>query len=106
MIKYSCKEGETLYEIAENNYLNVAKLRFLNPEINDSKKLQESQQITITNLYSKKLILYIDKQNYFPIYQIVFDEIGLFEKYIYTQLNLNSSIKAIEFSREYNGYDF
>ena len=106
LIKYSCKEGETLYEIAENNYLNVAKLRFLNPEINDSKKLQESQQITITNLYSKKLILYIDKQNYFPIYQIIFDEIGLFEKYIYTQLNLNSTIKAIEFSREYKGYDF
>ena len=104
--EYNCKKGETLYDIAENNYINVAKLRFLNPEINDSKELQESQKITITNLYSKKSILYIDKENYFPIYQIIYDEIGLFEKYIYSQLNINTKIKAIEFTRDYQEYDF
>ena len=62
--------------------------------------------IYITSLYSKKSVLYIDEENYFPIYQLIYDENGLFEKYIYTKLILNKEIQPEEFNRDYKDYNF
>ena len=50
------------------------KIRELNPETNINESLFENQKITITNHYSRTSILYIDLENYFPIYQIMCDE--------------------------------
>ena len=86
--------------------INVAKLRFLNPDINDTKKIDKGQVISITSLYSKKSVLYIDEENYYPIYQLIYDENGLFEKYIYTKLILNKEIQPEEFNRDYKEYNF
>ena len=86
--------------------INVAKLRFLNPHIIDNKKLDKGQMISITSLYSKKSVLYLDKENFFPIYQLIYDEIGLFEKYIYTKLILDKEIQPEEFNRDYKDYNF
>ena len=105
-IKYSSKGNENLYDIAEKEMINVAKLRFLNPNINDTKKIDKGQVISITSLYSKKSVLYIDEENYFPIYQLIYDENGLFEKYIYTKLILNKEIQPEEFNRDYKEYNF
>lgn len=106
IIDYTCKKGETLSEIAAKNLINLAKLRYLNPDINDGKKLNEYQTIKITSVYCEKSILFIDNKNYFPIYQLIYDEKGLFEKYIFTKLNLNTTISSKEFKRDYTEYDF
>jgi hypothetical protein len=105
-INYYAKKGETLYEICENKLINIAKIKELNPGLDISKKLLDNQEIIITNHYFKILILYIDLENYFPIYQIVYDENGLYEKYIYTKLVINKLIKNEEFNREYKDYNF
>ena len=62
--------------------------------------------VSITSLYSKKSVLYIDEENYFPIYLLIYDENGLFEKYIYTKLILNKEIQPEEFNRDYKEYNF
>jgi hypothetical protein len=105
-INYYAKKGETLYEICENKLINIAKIKELNPGLDISKKLLDNQEIIITNHYFKILVLYIDLENYFPIYQIVYDENGLYEKYIYTKLVINKLIKNEEFNREYKHYNF
>ena len=105
-INYYAKKGETLYKICENKLINIAKIKELNPDLDISKKLLDNQEITITNHYFKILVLYIDLENYFPIYQIVYDENGLYEKYIYTKLVINKLIKNEEFNREYKDYNF
>tara|TARA_B100000497_G_C7603302_1_gene362422 strand:+ start:157 stop:1020 length:864 start_codon:yes stop_codon:yes gene_type:complete len=105
-INYYSKKGETLYEICENKLINIAKVKELNPEISVNESLFENQKITITNHYSRTSILYIDLENYFPIYQIMYDENGLHEKYIYTKLVLNKKIKNEEFNRDYKDYNF
>jgi hypothetical protein len=105
-INYYAKKGETLYEICENKLINIAKIKELNPGLDISKKLLDNQEIIITNHYFKILVLYIDLENYFPIYQIVYDENGLYEKYIYTKLVINKLIKNEEFNREYKDYNF
>ena len=105
-IKYSSNGNENLYDIADKKMINVAKLRFLNPQIIDNKKLDKGQMISITSLYSKKSVLYLDEENFFPIYQLIYDEIGLFEKYIYTKLILDKEIQPEEFNRDYKDYNF
>ena len=82
-INYYAKKGETLYEICENKLINIAKIKELNPGLDISKKLLGKQKIIITNHHFKMLVLYIDLENYFPIYQLVYDENGLYEKYLY-----------------------
>ena len=37
---------------------------------------------------------------------MIYDEKGLYEKYIYTKLGLNKEIKKEEFSKEYKDYNF
>jgi hypothetical protein len=105
-INYYAKKGETLYEICENKLINIAKIKELNPGLDISKKLLDNQEIIITNHYFKILVLYIDLENYFPIYQLVYDENGLYEKYIYTKLVINKLIKNEEFNRDYKDYNF
>ena len=105
-ILYYAKDGETLYKICERELINIAKIKELNPGLEISKKLQDKQKITLTNHYSKTSVLYIDLENYFPIYQLIYDEYGLYEKYIYTKLVLNRPIKNEEFNRDYKDYDF
>ena len=105
-INYYAKKGETLYEICENKLINIAKIKELNPALDISKKLTDNQEIKITNHYFKMLVLYIDLENYFPIYQLVYDENGLYEKYIYTKLVINKLIKNEEFNRDYKDYNF
>ena len=105
-INYYAKNGETLFEICENKLINIAKIKELNPGLDISKKLLDNQEIKITNHYFKMLVLYIDLENYFPIYQLVYDEKGLYEKYIYTKLVLNKLIKNEEFNRDYKDYNF
>lgn len=105
-INYYAKKGETLYEICENKLINIAKIKELNPGLDISKKLLGNQKIIITNHHFKILVLFIDLENYFPIYQLVYDEDGLYEKYIYTKLVINKLIKNEEFNRDYNDYNF
>jgi len=103
---YYAKEDETLYRIAEKKLVNVGKLRDYNPDIDDTESLDEGQKVYINNVYAKKATIYIDTENYFPIYQMIYDEVGLYEKYLYTFLNLNISFKKEEFSSDYSDYDF
>ena len=105
-ISYYAKSGETVNQICQEKLINIAKIKELNPEIGIKKNLYENQKIIITNHYSKTSILYINLENYFPIYQMIYDEKGLYEKYIYGKLLLNKEIKKEEFGKEYKDYNF
>lgn len=106
IVSYYAKGGETVNQICNKKLINIAKIKELNPGIDIKKSLYENQKIIITNHYSKTSILYINLENYFPIYQMTYDENGLYEKYIYSKLILNKEIKNEEFDKEYKDYDF
>lgn len=105
-INYKAEGGETLYEIARKKFINVGKLREYNPDIDSNEKLEKDQIIVVNNLYAEKAVIFIDSENYFPIYQMIYDEEGLYEKYSYTNLKINSIFQDEEFSRDYEAYDF
>lgn len=104
--KYTPKKGETLYSISRDQLLNIGKLREYNVKYDDDDILDVSDEIIIQNVYAKKAVIFIDNENYFPIYQLIYDEEGLYEKYQYVDLNLDISFKNEEFTRDYSEYNF
>ena len=104
--KYTPKKGETLYSISRDQLLNIGKLREYNIKYDDDDILDESDEIIIQNVYAKKAVIFIDNENYFPIYQLIYDEEGLYEKYQYVDLKLDISFKNEEFTRDYSEYNF
>lgn len=57
----------------------------------------EDKEIIIPSSYAKKVILYIDKNNFFPIYQEMQDDKGIFEKYEITNLKVNTAFTDNDF---------
>jgi outer membrane lipoprotein-sorting protein len=62
--------------------------------------------LKVPTSYAKRTVLYIDEQINFPIYQEMSDEKGVFEKYEYSNLNVNPVFKADEFSETFSEYKF
>lgn len=102
---YKAQKGENMYTIA---------LKFLVPEysmVENSgvKNFEEDlggKTLKIPTSYAKKTIMYIDKENNFPIYQEVSDDKGLFERYSFFNLVVNPAFKADEFTEDFDGYGF
>jgi hypothetical protein len=61
----------------------------------------EDKEITIPSSYAKKVILYIDKTNFFPIYQEMQDDKGIFEKYEITNLKVNPAFTDPDFQETF-----
>ena len=105
-INYTPKKGETLYTISRSQLLNIGKLREYNKDYDDDDILDKDDLITINNVYAKKAVLLIDTENYFPIYQLIHDENGLYEKYHYKNLKTDVNFENEEFSRDFSEYNF
>jgi hypothetical protein len=106
IIKYRTKAGENLKKIALGRGLNIAKLRELNQEINPSSTLKPGKELLITNTYEKEVVFYIDSKSFLPVYQEIYDEKGLYEKYAYSNLKYKTPIPEDEFSVYFKEYDF
>ncbi len=102
---YTAKKGENMYNIA---------LKFLVPEyymveLSGVKNFEEDlggRTVKIPTSYSKKTVMYIDKENNFPIFQEVSDDKGVFERYSFYNLVVNPAFKADEFTEDFSEYNF
>ena len=69
-------------------------------------KVNKGTVIKIPNAFAKKVEIYIDKENNLPIYQIVHDEKGVFEKFEFKNLKINPSLSSGEFTPQCASYGF
>jgi hypothetical protein len=106
LVDYVVKKDENLLKIASKLFINEFMILINNPEISDYYDVKEGQTIKIPNNYFKKSLLYIDKKTFLPVYQEMYDDKGLFEKYEYHELQLNIKINEEEFSPDYKEYGF
>ncbi|HIA36421.1 MAG TPA: LysM peptidoglycan-binding domain-containing protein, partial [Flavobacteriales bacterium] len=103
---YTVKKGQTILDIAEERLINEYMIVSVNPGVDDYNDVSEGQKIKIPVVYVKKSILYIDKINYLPIKQVMYDDKGLFEEYEFLNLKVNSTIYEEEFTEGYKDYNF
>ena len=57
-------------------------------------------------VYAKKSVVYIDRINYLPLKQEMYDDKGLFEKYEFLNLKINPTIYEEEFTEGFKDYNF
>ncbi len=87
-VTYIVKKNETLTSIAARLNLSDYMMLEKNSEtVDDYDDLDEGEAILIPNLYCKKITFYIDKENFLPIRQLIYDDLGLFEEYHYLNVN-------------------
>ena len=105
-VKYTVKEGETIDDISKRllicGYLVVEK----NPGVDFFDDVDAGDELLIPSSYAKKTVLYIDKDNYLPIGQYMYDDKGLFERYEFVNLKVNPRIAPEEFTEDYEAYGF
>lgn len=102
---YTAKKGENMFNVAA---------KFLIPEYSmvetsGVKNFEEDlggKTLKIPTSYSKKTVMYIDKENNFPIFQEVSDDKGIFERYTFYNLVVNPVFKADEFTEDFSEYNF
>lgn len=102
---YTVQAGEDIIKIARKLRLDEYSLLELN-NIKDFDDVKAGQTIKVQNSLCKKIEMYIDQENYLPLYQKLFDEKGLMATYEYTKLKINPHFHADEFNAEYKDYKF
>jgi hypothetical protein len=93
---YRVKQAEeTIVSIADALHINQFKVWELNKDkhIDYLTPLKISQSLRVPSSYARKTILYVDKDTFLPLTQIIYDNNPIipYEKYIYGMLRLNPS---------------
>lgn len=102
---YTVQAGENILQIARKLRLDEYSLLELN-NLKSFSDVKAGQTIKVMNSLCKQIEMYIDKENYLPLYQKLFDEKGLMATYEYTNLKINPTFKPEEFTEDYSEYNF
>jgi outer membrane lipoprotein-sorting protein len=98
-------KGETIISIAKKLQLSEYMIMQHNG-LGSYTSIHIGQTIMVPNNYGKEITMYIDQATMLPLLLQVNDEKGLFEQYIFRNINLNVTISANEFSRKNKEYHF
>jgi outer membrane lipoprotein-sorting protein len=103
---YIVKAGEDLVAIAEKNHLSEYMILERNKEISSYSDVKPGQTIMIPERYAKSIVLFIDKESNLPIIEMMYDDLGLFERYEFKKIILNPEFSKNEFSKDNPEYHF
>lgn len=103
---YTVKEKETASLIAYRLCVNDYLLRYRNDLLNDFGFLKKGTVLKVPTLYCRRAILYIDEKLMLPVSISLYDDVGLFESYEYTFIEINKPFNVNEFSKNFPGYNF
>lgn len=107
IIDHIIKEKTTPQQLALK--LNICDHHILQLNSDISSIFQELKMghiIKIPNDYAYKIILYIDKKLYITVKIEVYDNIGLFEEYLFDSIEINPTFKKEEYFSNYKDYGF
>ncbi len=104
-IDYTCTQSETLFNLCER--INVSEYMVMEKNnLGYGAKVYQGKVIKIPNAFAKKVEIYIDKESNLPIYQIVHDDKGVFEKFEFKNLKINPQLSSGEFTSQCSAYGF
>ena len=103
---YIAKQGETVVSIARKLFISEFMLIENNPGLDYYTKLKAGKKLSVPTYYSKKMVMYIDKQLSLPVNIKIYDDKGLFESYEYVTIVVNPKFAEDEFSTKYKDYNF
>jgi hypothetical protein len=104
--EYTVQHKETVTSIAYKQNVNDYMLRSKNNLFNDFGYLKEGSKLQVPYMYCKKAVLYLDEKTMLPVSVSIYDDVGLFESYDYTNIKVNNPIDEKEFTKGYKDYGF
>ena len=104
-ITHTCTQNESLNALCDR--MNILEYAVMEAnKLDYAAQVTKGQQIKIPNFMAKKIVLYVDNENYLPIVQRIYDDKGLFEEYEYRNLSLKPTLQAGEWTAQCAGYGF
>jgi outer membrane lipoprotein-sorting protein len=103
---YKVKDGETMVTIAQKLLVNDYMILEANPRYKHFDDVHEGDVIKVPNVFGKKIELYIDKINFLPLVQIIYDNKGLYSRIGFSSFVLNPGFTELDFSRNNKKYGF
>lgn len=106
IVKYTVLEGDNCRKIAKNLLLDEYSIYENNPSVKSSTDIKPGQIIMIPNSFCQKILVYIDVVSFLPVYQKIWDSKGLVGEYAFSNLKINPTFAADEFTEKYKEYGF
>ena len=103
---YKVGEKETTTSIASKLCINEYLLRDKNDLLNDFGYLKKGKILKVPTLYCKKAILFIDEKLLLPVSITLYDDLGIFECYDYSAIEINKPFNETDFHRDNKSYGF
>lgn len=103
---YTVQAKETVAGIASKLVVNDYLIRTKNKLFDEYGYVKQGTKLKIPNFYCKKAVIYIDEKSMLPVSMSIYDEVGLFENYEYSDIELHKKIPDEEFERNFKGYGF
>lgn len=105
-VKYTVLPGENLVTIAKKLFVNDDMIRLANPVIDGFDDVKAGQVIRVPNGFAKKVIFLLDKTNFLPLVQEMYDEKGLYGRYTFSSFIWNPVFSPDEFTKGKKEYGF
>ncbi len=103
---YKVGEKETATLIGLKLCVNDYLLRYRNDLLNDFGFLKKGRILRVPTLYCQKAVICIDEKLMLPVSLSLYDDIGLFESYDFSEIVVNKPFRSNEFERDFDGYGF
>jgi outer membrane lipoprotein-sorting protein len=105
-LDYELQENESTTDVARRFKISEHMVLELNKSIKNHGETGKRQTIKIPSDYCSKIILVVDKEAFLPLKMEIYDDQGLYEKYEFSELKVNTKISTEEFSQGYADYGF
>lgn len=103
---YKTTKNETLLSLASRFRISEYKIGELNKISSVTQAIPAGTTLKLPCDYAKSMTLWLDTKTKLPMKMEVYDEKGLFEKYIFTGIVINPVFKANEFDKDFPDYNF
>lgn len=103
---YTVLANENLITIARKLYLCEHMILENNPSVSNYWSVRAGQVIKVPSDYGKKAEIWIDQQLMLPMKVMVYDNVGLYERYEFTNVRVNPAFQANEFTPDFPGYGY
>lgn len=104
--EYTVLNKETVSSISSKLLVNDYMVRTKNDLFNEFGYLKAGTKLLIPDLYCKKAIIFLEEKTLLPISVSIYDDVGIFESYEFSNIIVNKPFEENEFTKQYKDYHF
>lgn len=105
-VSYTTDRDQNLVQLSRRIVASDYLIKEKNSKVSYGRKIKQGTTLSVPSAYASKVVVYIDKETYMPVVQMLYDERGLFEKYEYTNINAKPNFGSDEFTTDCAKYGF